>query len=90
MACGGRADRKATARARAIDSIVGGCSGPPAFSLLASALRAEEQNGAFLVLSAEEYAPINRTVQPTTVDMGFAQYHEPAGRLASLRSGGCG
>ncbi len=31
-------------------------------------LDAEEQNGAFLVLSENEYAPINRTVQPTTID----------------------
>ena len=31
-------------------------------------LDAEEQNGAFLVLSEEEYEPINRTVQPTTID----------------------
>jgi hypothetical protein len=31
-------------------------------------LDAEEQNGAFLVLSEDEYAPINRTVQPTTID----------------------
>jgi hypothetical protein len=31
-------------------------------------LDAEEQNGAFLVLSESEYAPINRTVQPTTID----------------------
>ena len=29
---------------------------------------AEEQNGAFLVLAENEYAPINRTVQPTTID----------------------
>ena len=29
---------------------------------------AKEQNGAFLVLSEEEYAPINRTVQPTTIN----------------------
>jgi len=29
---------------------------------------AKEQNGAFLVLSESEYAPINRTVQPTTID----------------------
>jgi hypothetical protein len=29
---------------------------------------AKEQNGAFLVLSEDEYAPINRTVQPTTID----------------------
>jgi hypothetical protein len=31
-------------------------------------LDAKEQSGAFLVLSENEYAPINRTVQPTTVD----------------------
>jgi hypothetical protein len=29
---------------------------------------AKEQNGAFLVLSEDEYAPINRTVQPTTTN----------------------
>jgi hypothetical protein len=29
---------------------------------------ATEQNGAFLVLSKDEYAPINRTVQPTMID----------------------
>jgi hypothetical protein len=29
---------------------------------------AEEQNGAFLVLAENECAPINRTVQPTTID----------------------
>jgi hypothetical protein len=31
-------------------------------------LDAEEQNGAFLVLSENEYAPVNRTVEPTTID----------------------
>jgi len=31
-------------------------------------LDAKEQNSAFLVLSENEYAPINRTVQPTTID----------------------
>ena len=31
-------------------------------------LDVKEQNGAFLVLSESEYAPINRTVQPTTID----------------------
>ncbi len=31
-------------------------------------LDAEEQNGAFLALSESEYEPINRTVQPTTID----------------------
>ena len=31
-------------------------------------LDAKEQNGAFLVLSENEYAPINRTAQPTTID----------------------
>ena len=31
-------------------------------------LDAKQQNGAFLVLSENEYAPINRTLQPTMID----------------------
>jgi hypothetical protein len=37
-------------------------------------LDAKEQNGAFLVLSEDEYAPINRTMQPTTIE----EFHGPS------------